>query len=136
MQNNDNQWQQFLESVRIVFEAKLDIQPHTLPPQGALDLFGEVLDRLREEPVERAIAEDEETGPFISRELRLFNRSVSEDQEHGPYRERPQGVEILNLRLDQAQTIKESIEDHVERLPGWAKKVLSVLNELLNLVKG
>jgi len=136
-QGNLGEWGQFLENIRTLFQHKLDTQPHTLPREQAIDLLDDVLRSLRTEELEGLIrdVEDREFESLLLRELQLFNQAVSVDLEERRYEGQP-GAERLNLRLDQAQTIKESVQEHIERLPERVKKLLSILDELLSLVKG
>jgi len=132
------EWGRFLASIRMLFQQKLIRQPHTLPREDAMNLLNDVmgllgaaLASLPPERLEGIIRDAEPISSLLLRELRLFNHSVRIDLEQG--RQEP---ELLNLRLEQAQTIKDSIQEQIERLPERVKKILSILDELLSLVKG
>lgn len=44
-------------------------------------------------------------------------------------------IEEVRGGLDNAGTIKDSFEKLVKKLPGWIKKILKILNEILKIVK-
>jgi hypothetical protein len=122
------EWGQFLQNIATLFQQILDVRPYTLPSDGARNLLHNILGYLRPEELEGSIRDVENAiGSLLLEEIRLFNQSVSSDEE-------PRSPELLNFRLEQVETIKESIEEHIT-LPERVKKVLSILNELLSLVK-
>jgi len=127
-QGNLDEWRQFLRNIETLFQQNLDVRPYTLPPDGARNLIQAILGYLEPERLEGSIRDVEnDIGSLLLEEIRLFNQAVSSDEE-------PRSPELLKFRLEQVQTIKESIEEHIN-LPERVKKVLSILNELLNLVK-
>lgn len=97
-------------------------------------------DRAQQE-VSQAIksARAEERGAalvgYLTRELRFFNDLVKGFELN--HVGEPRGnADSIDEALVAGQTIKESIEDFLKKLPGWLKKLLKVLNELMSIITG
>jgi len=140
---NGGLWGAFLNNIKRVCEKKLDLEKYLFPKENKdriLNLLDEVLTQLRTDEVEdllkkeKAKLREEKNGDkivsWLEKEIDIFNNSVDDDFS-GPL-EDPKHVDI---RIGQGKTIKDSI-DKLFKLPGWLKKILDVLNELLSLIKG
>ena len=130
-------WKEFLEKLTKVYHEKIKAEPSILS-KDAIDLVSKVSARLSEsdvlEAVDKAISEEIEADEqnkasisFLEEELKLFVTSVKEDFEKSQHRS------TADVRLDQAKTIKDSLS--ALPLPEWVKKILGILNELIDLAK-
>ena len=130
-------WKEFLEKLAKIYQTKIEAQPDVLP-QNAIDLLHKVSAKLAAPEVLDAIdkAIEEETSAdarnqagidFLEEELKLFVTSVNEDFKQD------RSQHTADPRLAQAKTIKDSLG--ALPLPGWVKKILGILNELIDLVK-
>ena len=61
----------------------------------------------------------EQVATALEAELNYFNKEYAEPDK---------------FNSEDAKTIKDSLEDLIEGLPGWIKKLLKALNELLDLI--
>jgi hypothetical protein len=147
MEENRNirrdQWDVFLDNIQRLSEKKLDLEQSLFPKENRgniLSLLQEVLNQLRTEEVKGIIKDQhselrrEQNGDKISdwleREIKIFNSCVDKD-----FSGRHKDPKLVDNRLSQGKTIKDSI-DKLLKLPGWLKKILDILNELLSLIKG
>ena len=130
-------WKEFLEKFAKIYQTKIEAQPDVLP-QNAIDLLRKVSAKLAApdvlDAIDKAITEETNADArnqasidFLEEELKLFVTSVNEDLKQNRSQQR------ADSRLAQAKTIKDSLG--ALPLPGWVKKILGILNELIDLVK-
>jgi len=130
-------WKEFFEKLTKIYQEKIKARPDILS-EDAINLLSRVSTRLGEpdvlEAVDKAIREEREADEkneasisFLEEELKLFITSVKEDFDKSRYRH------TVDARLAQAKTIKDSL--NTLPLPGWLKKILGILNELIDLAK-
>lgn len=141
--NNDGVWDDFLNNIKRVCEKKLNLEKYLFPKENKdmiLNLLDDILNQLRSNEVkdilkkEKSKLREENKGDkivsWIEKELKIFNSSVDDD-----FSNRLEDSKHIDTRISQSKTIKDSIEK-LFKLPGWLKKILDVLNELLSLIKG
>ena len=136
-------WDIFLDNIRRICAKKLELEKYLFPKENKdkiLKLLNDVLNELQTDEVKniinkekRRLSEEKKGDKIVSwleTEIELFNSSVSDDFS-GPFKD----PKHANNRISQGKTIKDSI-DRLFKIPGWLKKILDVLNELLGLIRG
>ncbi|MFB6220000.1 MAG: hypothetical protein ABEH90_01055 [Halolamina sp.] len=134
-------WTAFLQGVENTIRDKEAY--NGLDEDRVLNLVEEVMAELRADDavhdVRRAAQElDETTRDLLTKEIRLWNDSVdTEPREDSPDRfygdDHGSSNGNPDMRLNQAQTVKDSVEQLLS-LPSWLSKPLKILNEVLSLI--
>lgn len=134
-------WDQFLRNLHRLASYRLSLRERA-EDKRLSDLLDRVIESLLKEDAMSAVAhavdtenrstDGQQITTFLGDELRFFNDLVtSYDTAMGK-------TELSESDADEAlgagKTIKESLEDLLESLPKWIKKILKVLNELLSLI--
>ena len=126
-------WRQFIGSIQKVCHAKVaKAMPDTQVKEHAIQLLDEIMGRLLLDTATARVEKtyiDSDVKELLESEMRLFCEIVDMDFDQGD-----PGEATLNNRIEQAKTVKESIDAYV-KLPGWLKKTLGILNELLSLIR-
>jgi len=124
----------FLNSIQKICERKLEIEGQDELLQLLKEVVGTLSGPKVNQELSQAISAEEKkdvrnkvSAYFLEKEMEYFVNSVQRLGEDPP-------VEKLNPKMEQAKTIKDSISIW---LPPWSwlKKLLDILNELLDLIK-
>jgi len=124
----------FLNSIQKICERKLEIEGQDELRKLLKEVVVTLSDPKVKQELSKAISAEEKKDTrnkvstyFLEKEIEYFVNSVQRLGEDPP-------VEKLNSKMEQAKTIKDSISIW---LPPWSwlKKLLDILNELLDLIK-
>ena len=129
-----NTLESFFESIKTICEKKLafTLQDH----KGDIDrLLKNVIDKLEAEKraIESEISNElgnkkQDLMPLLEEEMKYFTAAVGADLEKNPT------LEMVDRRIEQAKTIKDTVLSWLP-LPSWLKKLLGILNEILDLIR-
>ena len=137
------EWNKFIQNLNIVCEKKIserDDSKFKELESIVTDVINEISSEraqttIQQATEDRALSHDDKVAiGFLVCEMKFFNGFFQEGQQgYG------KSSIVLSLKTDEAlgagKTIKDSVEK-VIKLPQWLKKLLSVLNELLSLIRG
>jgi hypothetical protein len=126
-----DEWGDFVESINQIVEAKGNYG--NLDAQQTIDTVGEIRDDLLQQDaltrMEYEVSElDRTTKAHLEQELEQWNTAAQSMFSAGTPSE-----DDMDSLLDDAQTVKDSIEQNLS-LPNWMNRLLSILNEILNLI--
>lgn len=130
-------WNQFLEDIFQAAELKAKSKGQAAYKDYLIPLLKEIVDDLKEDKsgLSKALREEingdeasEQVLSYLRKEFTFFKnliKQVKADQDAN-------GVDDA---IDAGKTIKDSFENLIKKLPERWKKILKVLNEILNLLK-
>lgn len=121
----EREWSRYLRLLPEVVAKKPD-EALLLEKEDTTELIGDIVDELAEtdELVEAWHAEDQRSGEFLLREMKLFNDAVESDLDSFDQSVNDEAAWVA-ARVDQADTVKGSIESAVGRISKWLQKLLT-----------
>lgn len=126
-----DQWSRWVRSIKGIFEEKSDYQG--LDSKKIDSIVDDIVEALLQDDAQARVevSAGELSRPIknhLEKEMQLFSDAVDSDLDADRTSQ-----SNLNMRLEQAKDIKDSLEEALD-LPDWLKKYLSILNEIIEMI--